>query len=112
MVHVPADEVDDDWDGWAPCEGDCDDTDATVYDGAPEQCDGLDNDCDATADEDFGVGQMCTGIGGCAMTIDPNTMLMVQGFFECDGLSASICSTVAASRPSGGVSRASSGRTA
>ena len=47
--------VDVDGDGSAPlsCGGtDCDDTDATIYPGAPEVCDGgIDNDCDPGTDE-------------------------------------------------------------
>jgi hypothetical protein len=35
--------------------GDCDDTRATVFPGAAELCDGLDNDCDGAADEDGGA---------------------------------------------------------
>ena len=34
---------------------DCDDNDATVYVGAEEQCDGVDNDCDGVVDEDDAV---------------------------------------------------------
>ncbi len=43
--------ADDDGDGFAACE-DCDDSDAAVNDDATELCDGVDNDCDGTIDED------------------------------------------------------------
>ncbi|MBT4856844.1 hypothetical protein HON52_01500 [Candidatus Uhrbacteria bacterium] len=44
-------EVDADGDGFTADE-DCDDSDASTYPGAPELCDGLDNDCDDVVDED------------------------------------------------------------
>ncbi len=37
---------DGDWDGWTICDGDCDDTAAHIYPGAPEYCDMIDTDCD------------------------------------------------------------------
>ena len=42
-------------DGHVADAGDCDDTVAVAHPGAPEVCDGLDNDCDAVADEDDAV---------------------------------------------------------
>ncbi len=45
---------DQDGDGYSVLE-DCDDGDAAVYPGAPELCDGLDNDCDVDVDEDVQV---------------------------------------------------------
>jgi hypothetical protein len=41
-------ETDSDGDGQFPFEGDCNDDDATVYEGAPELCDGIDNGCTGT----------------------------------------------------------------
>jgi hypothetical protein len=46
--------VDVDGDG-SPASADCDDTDATVYPGAPEACDGIDANCDDVVDDDVCV---------------------------------------------------------
>lgn len=44
-------DVDDDFDGQTENGGDCDDTDASVYTGASEVCDEVDNDCDGSINE-------------------------------------------------------------
>ena len=47
--------LDADNDEFSPADGDCDDTDATVYPGAEEVCDGLDNDCNGVLDDGLSV---------------------------------------------------------
>ena len=46
---------DGDGDGFSPCELDCDDHSATTYPGAPELCNGADDDCDPLSDEDIDI---------------------------------------------------------
>jgi len=48
-TNVAAEDAD--ADGYTVDDGDCDDTDSTVYPGAPELEDGIDNDCDMIIDE-------------------------------------------------------------
>ncbi|MCC7011073.1 MAG: putative metal-binding motif-containing protein [Planctomycetes bacterium] len=45
--------------GFSPFGADCDDGNAVVYPGAPEICDGLDNDCNGVADDSF-TSNYCT----------------------------------------------------
>ena len=69
--------ADADADGYPACE-DCDDSSDSVYPGADEYCDGLDNDCDGTADNEAvdartwytdadgdGRGDPTTGVSAC-----------------------------------------------
>lgn len=54
--------------GYVTSSDDCDDSRASVYTGAPELCDSLDNDCDGTADDGLGLGGSCDPGQGCAGT--------------------------------------------
>jgi hypothetical protein len=91
---VPADEQDGEGDGMAPCEGDCDDTDADTYDGAAEECfDAVDNDCDTV------VNGQCD----CPIWATPTAGACVDGTWACpfggvqaavDAGAASGCDTI------------------
>jgi len=65
--------VDFDGDGVDACAGDCVDIDATVYPGATELCDGLDNDCSGTTDDGFDAdGDGFSPCAGDCVDTDPN----------------------------------------
>lgn len=92
--------IDNDGDGYGigpECKGaDCDDTDPTVYEGAPEICDGKDNNCDGRVDNDpVDVGHNCNtnlegvckdGVSECNNGVLECIQLQMPGKEICDGL--------------------------
>ncbi len=81
----PALNLDDaDLDGFSTCTGDCDPGDGAVHPGAPEQCNGLDDDCDGAplADEVDGDGD---GVRICAGDCDDDEPLAHPGLTETCG---------------------------
>lgn len=66
--------IDNDRDGFAPaslgsCGKDCDDSDNTIYNGAPELCDGKDNNCNGSIDEEAPWWYVDCDIDGYAASI-------------------------------------------
>ncbi len=83
---LPGDEVDGDGDGYVECagwagdpsilSGDCGPTDAGTYPGAPEQCSGIDNDCNGTVDDNFDLdGDGYNPCAGDCDDSDPNSVV-------------------------------------
>jgi len=89
-----ADELDLDGDGGVACGTDCDDTDPTVLVGGTELCDGIDNDCNGTADfpgelidADSDGSVACDDCDDATPTIFPGATELCNGIDDnCDGL--------------------------
>ena len=81
-LNVP---VDADGDGVSGCAGDCDETDSTIFPGAPDtSCDGLDTDCVVDANEVDADGD---GIWPCQGDCDDANAALFPGAIElCNGL--------------------------
>ena len=60
----PCEDVD--GDGYTTCENDCDDNNAAIHPGQNDaSCDGVDNNCDGSIDDDYVVYQSLCGVGAC-----------------------------------------------
>ena len=89
-VTFSIDALDSDNDG-DPDTTDCNDSDATVFSGATETCNLVDDDCDSSTDEDFdtdGDFYFDDADAGCVTTYT------ASGFLDCDGGDATINPTV------------------
>ena len=86
---------DDDGDGFSEEEGDCDDTDMTVYPGADEYCDETDSNCDGEIDNDAIDHSLVSRYGSDGFGIDYEVLIVCaqpEGYADngddCDDLNA------------------------
>jgi hypothetical protein len=68
---------DEDRDGTSVCRGDCNDRDPAVHPGAPEACNGIDDDCDGVIDESCGCpdadgDDLCDTMDNCPFAPNPD----------------------------------------
>ncbi|WP_170109857.1 DUF7948 domain-containing protein, partial [Xanthomarina spongicola] len=87
-IGVQANATDSDGDGVSVEDCDCDDNDDTVFPGADELCDGIDNNCDGDIDENALPDAFLASLSGTDVTLipafDANTF----------NYSASVCNTI------------------
>ena len=81
--------VDNDGDGFSDCDGDCDDSDAARYPGNPEICDGIDNDCNSTADDGLATNDYYTdgdgdGFGAGSVSLSDCATSAPSGYSDVD----------------------------
>ena len=100
---VPADEADDDGDGYRLCEDDCDDADADSYPNAAELCDGVDNNCNGVVPTDE-VDDDGDGFMVCDEDCDDTDPAVYPGATEaCNGVDDDCDGTVPADEADGDV---------
>ncbi|NIR40539.1 MAG: hypothetical protein GWN79_23060, partial [Actinobacteria bacterium] len=75
--------------GWVDTAGDCDDLDDLVRPGGTDLCDGFDNDCDGTSDEDFEPRPTTCGVGVCAGNVGTTRCEAGRVVDGCDALAGS-----------------------